>query len=245
MSLKKIFLKNKITYYLYLYYNLYIRHKCFLNRKQYSQWGEDLFINSFFKKKRNGFYLDIGCFHPYMYSNTYLLHKKKDWNGINIDINQTSIDLFNIARPRDMNLCTTISEKKKEFKVYFDDPFSPVNTLNEKFYESLKKSFFKNSKILTIQSKKFQEILDMDKGRKIIDFINIDAEGLDFEILKQIDIKKYQVKLLSIETHNVDGSKMECFELIKKFLEKDGYFIFKRVGPTTLFSLNGDESTSD
>ena len=147
MSLKKIFLKNKFTYKIYLHYNLYIRHKCFLGRKQYSQWGEDFFINSFFKNNNNGIYLDIGCFHPYMYSNTCLLHKK-GWSGVNIDINPTSIDLFNIIRPNDINICAAISEKKKDFKVYLDDPFSPVNTIDEKFYESLKKSFFKNKKIL-------------------------------------------------------------------------------------------------
>ena len=91
MSLKKIFFKNKISYKIYLYYNLYIRHKIFINREQYSQWGEDLEINNFFKDKKEGVYLDIGCFHPYMYSNTCLLHKK-GWHGINVDINQTSID---------------------------------------------------------------------------------------------------------------------------------------------------------
>ena len=111
MSLKKIFLKTKFTYKIYLYYNLYIRHKCFLGRKQYSQWGEDFFINSFFKNNNNGIYLDIGCFHPYMYSNTCLLHKK-GWSGVNIDINPTSIDLFNIIRPNDINICAAISEKK-------------------------------------------------------------------------------------------------------------------------------------
>ena len=96
MSLKKIFLKSKITYKIYLYYNLYIRHKGFLSRKRYSQWGEDEFIAEFFKDNQNGIYLDIGCFNPFMYSNTCLLHKK-GWSGINIDINPTSIDLFNIA----------------------------------------------------------------------------------------------------------------------------------------------------
>ena len=44
MSLKKFFLRSNFTYKIYLYYNLYIRHKCFLRRKQYSQWGEDLII---------------------------------------------------------------------------------------------------------------------------------------------------------------------------------------------------------
>ena len=107
MSLKKIFLKTKFTYKLYLFYNLFIRHKSFLNRKQYSQWGEDLYINSFFKNKNKGIYLDIGCFHPVMYSNTCLLYKK-GWRGINIDINKTSIDLFNILRPKDINICACL-----------------------------------------------------------------------------------------------------------------------------------------
>lgn len=242
MSLKKIFLKNKFTYKIYLYYNLFIRHKCFLDRKQYSQWGEDLFIDNFFKNKNNGIYLDIGCFHPYMYSNTCLLHKR-GWSGVNVDINQTSIDLFNIIRPNDTNICAAVSKEKKDLKVYFDDPFSPINTVDKKFYENLEKSFFKNKKIFTIQSKTIQEIFDIGKIKGEIDFVNIDAEGLDFEILLQMNLSKYKVKLLSIETHNVDGSKTENFESIKNLLEKNGYLIFKRVGPTTLFNLNEYNST--
>ena len=242
MSLKKIFLKNKFTYKIYLYYNLFIRHKCFLDRKQYSQWGEDQFIDSFFNNKNNGIYLDIGCFHPYMYSNTCLLHKR-GWSGVNVDINQTSIDLFNIIRPNDTNICAAVSKEKKDLKVYFDDPFSPINTVDKKFYENLEKSFFKNKKIFTIQSKTIQEIFDISKIKDEIDFINIDAEGLDFEILLQMNLSKYKVKLLSIETHNVDGSKTENFESIKNLLEKNGYLIFKRVGPTTLFNLNEYNST--
>ena len=114
MSLKKFFLKHKITYKIYLYYNLYVRHKGFIRRKRYSQWGEDQFIAEFFKEKENGIYLDIGCFNPFMYSNTCLLYKK-GWHGVNIDINPTSIDLFNIARPKDFNICTTVNDEKKNF----------------------------------------------------------------------------------------------------------------------------------
>ena len=99
MSLKNLFFKTKFSYKIYLYYNLYIRHKCFLKRSQYSQWGEDLAIIEFFKNKKNGIYFDVGCFHPVMYSNTCLLFKK-GWRGINIDINPTSTDLFKILRPK-------------------------------------------------------------------------------------------------------------------------------------------------
>ena len=237
MSLKKLFLKRKITYKIYLYYNLYIRHKCFLNRKQYSQWGEDLSIDNFFKSKEKGIYLDIGCFHPYMFSNTCLLNKK-GWTGINIDINQTAIDLFNISRPKDINLCTAIDENKREFKVYYDDPFSPVNTLDKNFYKSFKESFFKDHKVFSIKSKTMEEIIRISKIEKEIDFINIDVEGLDYEILKQINPKKLEVKLIAIETHNVDGSAAKNFASISSFLKNYNFSIYKRFGPTTLYSSN-------
>ena len=233
MSLKNLFFKTKFTYKIYLYYNLYVRHKGYQNRKRYSQWGEDEYIINFFKETCDGFYLDIGCFNPFMYSNTCLLHKK-GWKGINVDINPTSIDLFNIARPNDINICAAINDEKKIFKVYQDDPFSPVNTISEKFYNSLKDSFFKKEKFYTIESKSIDEILNISKFQKV-DFVNIDAEGSDYQILKQIKIGKLRPKLLSIETHNVDGSEGENYQYIQDHLDKNNYNIYKRVGPTTLF----------
>ena len=84
MSLQKLFLKNSITYKIYVYYNLYIRHKAHKKREFYSQWGEDRFIKDFFKNKSKGFYVDIGSFHPIMYSNTCCLFDI-GWSGMNID----------------------------------------------------------------------------------------------------------------------------------------------------------------
>ncbi len=235
MSLKKYFLKTQFTYKIYLYYNLYIRHKCYLNRKQYSQWGEDQFITEYFKNKQKGTYLDIGCFHPLMYSNTCLLHKK-GWSGINIDINPTSIDLFNIVRPNDTNLCTTINEKKKIFDIYYDDPFSPVNTLDKHFYKKLKKKKLENDKNLTVSSKTIDEIIKISKKDKI-NFINIDVEGMDYNILTKIKIEELKPNLIAIETHKVDGMESKDYFEIKNLLEKTKFTVFRRVGPTTLFKL--------
>ena len=237
MSLKNIFLKKKLTYKIYLYYNLYIRHKAHLKRTQYSQWGEDQFINQFFKDKIDGIYLDIGCFHPVMYSNTCLLHRK-GWRGINIDINPTSIDLFNILRPKDTNLCTTINETKETFEIYYDDPFSPVNTLDKQFYENLENKNNKNTKKLFVESKSMQEILNISKIDKSIDFINLDVEGMDYKILKNINLKQLKPKLVSIETHNVDGLKSKDCESIVKLMKESSFSIYKRVGPTTLFNFS-------
>jgi len=234
VSLKKLFFKSDFSYKLYLYYNLYIRHKCFINRSQYSQWGEDLSILKFFKDKKVGIYLDVGCFHPLMYSNTCLLFKN-GWRGINIDINPTSIDLFKILRPLDLNICTAINENKKEFKVYFDHPFSPVNTLDKNFFDTNKSKFFKEVSFKIIKSKSIDEILKLSKFKEI-DFLNIDVEGFDFKVLTQIVPNKLKPSLISIETHNVDGSKSEDCDKINDYLKNCKFIAYKRVGPSTLYS---------
>ena len=81
-------------------------------------FGEDLKIKDFFKRKKKGIYVDIGCYHPLDGSNTYLLYKK-GWSGINVDVNKTSIELFNIARKKDINLNIAISNSSKKVKVFF------------------------------------------------------------------------------------------------------------------------------
>jgi FkbM family methyltransferase len=236
MSLKKQFLKTKWSYRLYLIYNLYVRHKCFQKRKKYSQWGEDQEITNFFNDKKKGIYLDIGCYHPIMYSNTCLLFNM-GWHGINIDMNPTSIDLFNIVRPNDINICTALSNESKKVKAYYDDLFSPINTIDKNFYEK-SKHVFKNHEIKEINSKKISDILAEKNINKEIDFLNIDIEGLDFEILKQINIEDYKIKLIAIETHNVNGEKSEDCDDIKMWLKNRKYIILKSIGPSTLFAKN-------
>jgi FkbM family methyltransferase len=236
MSLRKFFLKNTFTYKIYLIYNLFIRHKSFFSRSSYSQWGEDIEIINYFKNKQRGKYLDIGCFHPLMYSNTCLLYRK-GWSGVNIDLNQTTIDLFNIARPNDLNICRIIGSEEKKVKVYFDSLFSPVNTADEIFYTEHKKTFFKNKFIREVISEKFHNIVEKNHIEEI-DFINIDVEGMDYQVLRQIDLNKIKVSLLAIETHYVSGKETKDCLSIVKLLKTNGFILFKRCGPTTLFYRN-------
>jgi len=76
--LKKIF--NK----LHILQNIYLKNKHFIKKKSYSMDGEDLEIVKYFENLNNGFYVDVGSYHPIEMNNTYLLYKK-NWKGINID----------------------------------------------------------------------------------------------------------------------------------------------------------------
>jgi len=235
MSLKNLIGKNFIIYKIYLYYNLFLKHKAYKKRDYYSQWGEDLFINEYFKNIQKGFYVDIGSYHPVMYSNTCLLFNK-GWRGMNVDLNQTSIDLFNIMRPRDFNVCAAISDREEERDLFFDHPFSPVNTIEETFYnKSNKKLAFRNFKKRKIKTKKFENIVKEISDISKIDFLNIDCEGFDYFVLKGFNLEKYAPMLICIELYSSDGEKADRYDDVIGLLNKNRYRFVKKSGPSSFF----------
>ena len=192
----------KLFYKPYLYFNLFVRHKIHNKRSSYSQFQEDLFIDHFFKNKSNGFYVDIGCYHPIKYSNTALIYNK-GWSGINVDLNQTSIDLFNIARKRDKNICAALSNKNEAAEFFFDHLLSPVNTLSKEFSDYSYKNISRNKYIKKkIQKYTFDKLVEkFDLKISNIDLLNIDAESHDFEVLEGFDFNKYKPKIICIELY--------------------------------------------
>jgi hypothetical protein len=61
---------------------------------------------------------------------------------------------------------------------------------------------------------------------------------MDLKILKDIDLNQLKPRLISIETHNVDGSPSKDFDSITQLLKENNFSIHQRVGPTTLFNFN-------
>ena len=211
----------------YLYY-LYYRPKIFFPRKSYSTFGEDLIVEKFFRNKKKGFYVDIGCYHPLEGNNTYLLFKK-GWNGINADVNSLSVDLFNKARKNDHNINIAVSNQKKRLKIYFRRKINMLNTSSKK----LAKIHFRNgfeSKV--IKSNSLNMIIKGSRfKKKKIDFLNIDVEGSELNVLKSLDFIKYKPKLICIEIHNHEEMYNKSLDYLKrnkvyKFLIKKGYKIF-------------------
>ena len=207
----------------YLYYMFY-RPKIFYPKKSYSMLGEDLIVKKFFKNKKKGFYVDVGCYHPIDGNNTYLL-SKKGWSGINIDLNAISIDLFDRARKNDSNLNIAISNKSQKIKYYYRKKINMLNTVNKAFAKS---SFRKGFKTGSIQSQTLNSVLDKSKFKnKKIDFLNLDIEGNEINALRSLDLRKYSPKLICIEIHNyTSGRSNKDFlkkNVIYKFLIKNGY----------------------
>ena len=104
-----------------------LRSKSYI-KKSYSGSAQDLIIDYFFKNKKKGVYIDVGCYHPYNANNTKLLYDR-GWSGINIDLDFHTIDFFNFVRKRDENINIAISEKEGEKDLYFFHNRSAINSL--------------------------------------------------------------------------------------------------------------------
>tara|TARA_B100000963_G_scaffold322680_1_gene306907 strand:- start:355 stop:1062 length:708 start_codon:yes stop_codon:yes gene_type:complete len=207
------------------------KRKFKFQKQSYSFNAVDLIIDYIFKNKKNGFYLDIGAQHPVSNNNTYLLFKK-GWNGINIDLDKKNIELFEIARPKDINLNYAISDSEKEVDFYYYHDSSPINTLN-KNVSNFQKA--KVNEIKKIHTKTLDSILENLNLQNHIDYMNIDVEGHENQVLKGFKINKYKPSVISVEYLDLNMKKLEFknnninnllnSDLYKYFIQNDYYFV--------------------
>ena len=209
---------KKILRKLHIIHNIYVKHKFFIRKKSYAMDGEDTAVLDYFKNKKNGFYVDVGCYHPIHRNNTYLLYKK-NWNGINIDISQFSIDLFEYMRPKDLNYNCAISNKNENIKLFYQKELSQLSTTESKQAQSVFQGVIKEKKV---QAFTLNEILSRDKYKNTkIDFLDIDVEGADFKVLEGLSFEKFKPELICVEIYdkNIEDSK------IYKFLSEKNYIL--------------------
>jgi FkbM family methyltransferase len=185
-------LKNKI----HILQNIYLKNKYFLKTKSYAMEGEDIAIQEYIKHTNNGFYVDIGSHHPVQRSNTCLLYQS-GWCGINVDINNFTLDLFNYLRPDDINIQAAISDYNGNIDFYYQKDFSQLNT-TDIFWA--KEHFNNNFQTKSIKCQTFNSLLETTKYKnQKIDFLNIDVEGAEMKVLNNLDFGIYDPEVLCIE----------------------------------------------
>ena len=204
----------------------------------YSQFGEDIILREILKKEiSNGFYLDVGCYHPKKFSNTYMLYKK-GWSGINIDMEEDKISLFNMVRPRDLNVLSPISDKEEEVTLYRYSKYGLESTIDKKIASETTDSIYDKT---IIKTKTLNDVLNKSSYKDTqIDVLSIDAEGMDFRVLKSLDIKKYNPKVIIIEDHHKkieDILETDTF----KFLVQNNYILRSWSFYSLIFILPGSD----
>ncbi len=168
---------------------------------------EDLILKDIFKEISKGFYVDVGCYHPIHLSNTYLLYQK-GWRGINIDLSEYSIELFDHTRNDDLNINAAVTNFDGKISFFYQKELSQITSVKKNTALKRMQGLIKEKKI---DGYKLETILTNSKYKnKRIDFLNIDIEDGDFDALCSINFDVYRPKVICIEIDefNILGSNI-------------------------------------
>ncbi len=196
----------------------------------FSQDGEETCLREFFGNKKDGFYVDVGAYHPFRFSNTAWAYER-GWTGINIEPNAEGHKRFLWARERDININCGISEEEG-FLTYFQLDEGACNTFyREEISRSL--SIKKEEKVAT---KRLDSVFSEYQVEQI-DFMDIDVEGAEMAVLHSNNWDLYRPMIVLIE------QKMSMEEVLRSevftFMKEKGYQAVSKFDRTVIYKKIG------
>ena len=203
--------------------NLHALRSC---RISYGQFGEDLFLTSLLGyEKDDGVYVDVGCYHPIDYSNTYIFYQR-GWHGVAIDPNPNWRLDWQRYRPRDHFVNAAVSSSVGSMIYLMNQRYPACNRL---LTESPSKTS-RDETTITVPTRPLDSIVDELLPDTQIDLLNIDCEGYDLEILHTLDFSRRKPLVISAEDSTVRIDSPLC-----AFLQSRGYDCRAHIGLTKIF----------
>jgi FkbM family methyltransferase len=212
-------------------------------RLSYSHEGEDMVLRRIFQAQTSGLYVDVGAHHPFRFSNTCYFHRL-GWRGINIDPNPTSIEAFRRVRPLDVNLCVGVSDVPGDLRYYvFNEPalnsFDPVL--------AAERALLRDYLLLEtrdIPVRRLDDLLaeHLRPGQKI-DFMSVDVEGLDLQVLKSNDWQRFRPRIMLAEARAANIVRLEA-DPVNAFATSIGYRLIAKTLNTLIYEDGSSASSS-
>lgn len=195
---------------------------------QWSQGFEELIIRDFFGGKKEGVFVDVGCYLPRELSTTYYLEDQLQWTGLGIDAQRSFAPAWKQLRPKSTFVATAISDKDGETLTLF---IAGTTASLEKWAMEI---FTKDLEEVQVKTITLDTLLDMHVIDKV-DFLSIDIDGGEIGALKGFDIQRYKPELCAVEAVKPELVKeyfaANGYELIEKYLKVDKINLYFRPKP--------------
>jgi len=192
-----------------------------------SQIGQDLFALYESKSKRKGFFVEFGATNGIDLSNTYLLEKSFGWEGILAEPAKVWHEA--LRRNRSAEIETKCVWKDSDSSLVFNETDEPeLSTIDAFTSEDMHKETRVNGKTYYVNTISLNDLLEKFNAPRVIDYLSLDTEGSELEILKSFDFTRHEVLVITVE-HNYTKFRDEIFSLltshgyIRKF-EEYSYF---------------------
>lgn len=190
----------------------------------YSQLGQDLRVVEFYKKKENGFFIEIGASDGIQLSNTYLLETQYKWKGICCEPIPSRFEQLVINRPNSI-CCNEAVYSQSGQTVTFDiaNNFDLLSGIADNI-DCHKGTVNANKTSIQVQTISLSDLLDKSNAPTFIEYMSLDTEGSEYEILKNVDFSKYIFGLIDVEHNSIEPRRTN----IKNLLLSNGYIY---IGP--------------
>ncbi len=203
-------------------------------KRSFAQSGEDIIADVELGKKKDGFYVEVGAYHPKLFSNTYLFYKR-GWNGVCIEPRPGAEREFEKIRPKDKFVSLGVGTKKDVLEYYeFDD--GAANTFSKiQAQKNVKKAKRKLKRKINIAVMPLRDILaSCEVKENEIDLLSVDVEGMDWEVLASNDWEKYRPRVIVCEDLEFDFRKIGSSKITKYLLDL-GYLLVGKTPYSLVF----------
>lgn len=180
----------------------------------YSQIGQDLKVLEVYKHKQNGFFLEIGAFDGVVFSNSYILERDYLWTGICVEPVPYLFERLKTNRPK--AICSDYavygeSGLTLNFDIANDlDMLSGISAHIDRHYDQV----YANYTTIQVKTITLTDLLDMYNAPTFIDYMSLDTEGSEYEILKSFNFEKYTFGIIDVEHNGVEPRRSEIKELL-------------------------------
>lgn len=180
----------------------------------YSQIGQDLEVVKFYNNKELGFFIEIGASDGIYCSNTYLLEKQYNWKGICCEPIPNLFEKLVINRPNSICFSEALYNETG-LTLSFDiahncDMLSGIAEHIDK-HKSLVDA---NKTSIKVQTITLLDVLNKVNAPSFIEYMSLDTEGSELEILKSFDFEKYIFGLIHVEHNFVEPRRTEINTLL-------------------------------
>lgn len=178
----------------------------------YSQLNQDLKVISFFNNTKELFFVDIGANDGKTLSNTYLLEKKYKWSGI---CSEPSPRVYEkLSKCRHVHCDNNAVFSKSGIYLNFSESsdsnglLSGITECIDQYYE------VKNCNQIIVKTITFQELLVKYKAPDIIQYLSLDTEGSELEILKSVDFSQFTFLYINVEHNYIEPRRTQMRNLL-------------------------------
>lgn len=206
--------------------------------KFYSQHGEDCLLWEFFGHKTQGFYVDVGAFDGVHISNSYGF-ERVGWSGICIEPLPAMFSRCQSQRPDATCLnVACVADDTQTSVTFYVEPLGLLSGVQAGREDDVRRRYekrgleFSGFEAIHVPARTLNSLLaEYLPAGTPVDFMSIDVEGTELDVLRGLDLARYQPRLLILEANTRDERTT-----LNAYLAENGYHPARRLGVNMIFA---------